>query len=210
MRFYLFTYLLLCLAGCWESKSNPKNNKIDSTPGNNINTSIPKRVRNILWDPPAFDKAHPNAKLLMNDSFYFNLTDETAPFGNTDGANIYAGFKEWRQTHKNKDPREYLFEQINYLGYPKFDINETDLLKLKSYLQERELGSRFMSGTDAAIVAIAFGQLYLEGSIDEDYKELAKTAVNRQLIPELLECWGAPYKEERKSKLKKMLAILNK
>jgi uncharacterized protein YfeS len=66
-----------------------------------------------------------------------------------------------------------------------------------------------MSGIDAAIVAIAFGQLYLEGTIDKGLKETAKTAIMRELIPELLALWDETYKVKRETQLKKMLAVLN-
>ena len=66
-----------------------------------------------------------------------------------------------------------------------------------------------MTGIDAAIVAIAFGQLYLEGTIDKDFKELTKTAIKRELIPELLNLWPQEYKPVREKELKKMLAVID-
>lgn len=157
---------------------------------------------------PTFDKANPKAKELLKEDFYFSPIDETGPFGNDDGADTYAGFKDWRQTHTNENPKVFLLEQIDYWGYPKFDIYETDIKKLTPYLKQFDLGSRYMSGIDAAIIAIAFGQLYLEGTVDKDFNELAKTAIKRQLLPELLALWGDTYKIERETKLKKMLAVL--
>ena len=147
-------------------------------------------------------------KLSRFVEFYFNSIDETSPFGNDDGADTYAGFKDWRQSHKNDNPKKFLLEQIDYWGYPKFDIYETDIEKLTPYLKQSDLGSRYMSGIDAAIIAIAFGQLYLEGTIDKEFNELAKTAIKRQLLPKLLALWGDTYKLERETKLKKMLAVL--
>ena len=85
----------------------------------------------------------------------------------------------------------------------------TDIKKLTPYLKQNSLGSRYMSGVDAAIIAIAFGQLCLEGTVDKDFNELAKIAIKRQLNPELLVLWGDLYKVEREIKLQKMLAILN-
>jgi uncharacterized protein YfeS len=157
---------------------------------------------------PTFDKAHPKAKELMKEDFYFSPNDETGPFGNDDGADTYAGFKDWRQSHTTDNPKIFLLEQIEYWGYPKFDIYETDIKKLSPYLKQNDLGNRYMSGIDAAITAIAFGQLYLEGTVDKDFNELAKTATRRQLLPELLALWGDTYKKERETKLKKMLAVL--
>ena len=168
-----------------------------------------KKTKSMSDYSPTIDKAHPNAKRLMNEEFYWSPIEETAPFGSDDGADTYAGFADWRQTHKTDNPREFLMEQIDYWGYPAFDLNETSLEKLIPYLKQSELGSRFMSGIDAAIVSIAFGQLYLEGTVDKDFKELAKTSVKRQLIPELLNLWGDEYKRVREAQLNKLLAILN-
>ena len=66
-----------------------------------------------------------------------------------------------------------------------------------------------MSGIDAAITAVAFGQLYLEGTINKDFNELAKIALQRELLPDMLAFWDNTYKIERETKLKKMLAVLN-
>jgi uncharacterized protein YfeS len=158
---------------------------------------------------PTIDQAHPNAKKLMNEEFFWSPIEETGPFGSDDGADTYAGFADWRETNKTADPKDFLMEQIDYWNYPTFDINETNLEKLKPYLKKSELGTIFMTGIDAAIVAIAFGQLYLEGTVDKDFKQLAKTSIRRQLIPELLNTWGDNYKDLRESQLKSMLTVLN-
>jgi len=99
--------------------------------------------------------------------------------------------------------------QMDSWGYPKFDIYETDVYKFTTYLKQNNLGSHYMSGIDAGNIAIAFGQLYLEGTVDKDFNELAKIAIRRQLNPELLVLWGDTYKTEREIRLKKMLSILN-
>ncbi len=158
---------------------------------------------------PTIDKAHPTAKRLMNEAFYWSPIEATAPFGNDDGADTYAGFADWRQTHKTENPKAFLTEQIDYWAYPTFDLNETNFDKLKPYLKQNELGSRCMSGIDAAIVAIAFGQLYLEGKVDKDFKVLTIASIKRQLIPEMLNLWGDKYKTTREAQLNKMLAVLN-
>jgi uncharacterized protein YfeS len=158
---------------------------------------------------PDIEHAHPLAKQLMNEEFYWSTIEETAPFGNDDGADTYAGFAKWRHTHKANDPKEFLVEQIESWGYPTFDLYETNFEKLKPYLRQSDLGTRFMSGIDAAITAIAFGQLYLEGTIDKDFNELAKIAIRRQLVPEWLNLWGETYKPVREMQLKKMATVLS-
>ena len=199
----ILTCLLFTLTACGQTKDNLQKgigiSKIDTTQ---------KQTKNMSDYSPTFEKAHPKAKALLKEDFYFSPIDETAPFGNDDGADTYAGFKDWRQTHINDNPKIFLLDQIDYWSYPKFDIYETDIKKLTPYLKQSELGSRYMSGIDAAITSIAFGQLYLEGTVDKDFNELAKTAIRRQLLPELLALWGDTYKIEREAKLKKMLAVL--
>lgn len=203
MKPQFIAILLLTLTACGQ-----RQDKIQKIPSSTSIDTIQKQTSMSDYSP-TLEKAHPNAKRLMNEEFYWSPIEETAPFGSDDGADTYASFAEWRQTHKANNPKEFLMEQIDYWGYPVFDLNETNLEKLKPYLKQSELGSRYMSGIDAAIVSIVFGQLYLEGTVNKDCKELAKRAIKRQLIPEILNLWGDTYKTLREAQLKKMLSVLN-
>ena len=204
MKSLILIYSLFIFTACGNTKDNSQRAQAD------LKVDTVHQLNNDMSDySPTLENAHPNAKRLMNEEFYFSPIDETAPFGSDDGADTYAGFKDWRQSHKNVSPKEFLLEQIDYWGYPKFDIYETDLEKLRPYLKADEMHIQYMTGIDQAIVAIAFGQLYLEGQIDKDFKELAKTTINRQLIPKILGLWGDAYKKEREEKLRKMLAVLD-
>ena len=155
---------------------------------------------------PTFDKAHPTAKSIMNEEFYFSPIDETGPFGSDDGADTYPAFAEWRMDHPGKDPSDFVLGQIEEWGYPTFDLKETSMEKLSLYLKSSDMALRYMIGIDAAINAVAFGQIYLEGSIDQRFKPLAIAALERQLQPEILKMWPEDYQVERKSKLEQMLA----
>lgn len=44
--------------------------------------------------------------------------------------------KDWIQTHKTDNPKEYLKEQIDYWGYPTFEINETNIDKITLFETE--------------------------------------------------------------------------
>jgi uncharacterized protein YfeS len=196
--------MLLMLTACGGTQ---KRSKVES--GNaDANTSL-KQTESMSDYSPIFDRAHPTARRLMNEEFYWSPIEETAPFGSDDGADTFAGFLGWRKSHMRASPSEFLIEQISYWGYPTFDFNETNFDKLKPYLDQSSLGARYMSGIDAAIVAIAFGQLYLEGTIEEEFNSLAKTSIKRQLIPEMLNLWGETYKATRETQLNKMLSVLN-
>jgi len=204
MRSQFLTLLLLTLTACGQ----PKNNTQQASKNLNVDTSQ-SQTKNMSDYLPTIEKANPVAKRLMNEEFYWSPIEETAPFGSDDASDTYAGFADWRKTHKANNPKEFLTEQIDSWGYPTFDLNETNFEKLKPYLKQSDLGTRYMSGIDAAIVAIAFGQLYLEGAVDKDFKELAKTSIKRELIPGILNLWGDTYKTTRETQLKKMLAVLN-
>jgi uncharacterized protein YfeS len=157
---------------------------------------------------PTFEQAHPKAKLLMNEEFFFSVTEDTAPFGSGDGADAYVGFRNWRAVNSTENPIEFLHAQIQNLGYPPFDVMETSFEKLAPYLNQDDAGFDYITGIDAAIVAIALGQLYLEGKIEPKLKELAKTAITRELLPDMLEEWkeNAPIRE---LKLEKLMNVLD-
>jgi uncharacterized protein YfeS len=203
MKIIFACILIMSLPGC---DQYPDNNKKSAAPTDS--TTAIKNSNKMSDYTPSWDKAVPLAKKLMKEEFYFSPVDETAPFGNDDGADTYAGFKDWRQLNKDRMPKDYLVAQINKWDYPLFDLNETNLDKLKPYLNQSEMGSRFMSGIDAAIISIAFGQLYLEGTIDKEFNGIAKTAIRRELLPGLLALWGDTYKNKREAKLRQMLAAL--
>ncbi|RPJ23749.1 MAG: hypothetical protein EHM25_15240 [Nitrosopumilales archaeon] len=71
-----------------------------------------------------------------------------------------------------------------------------------------DMGGRHLLAIDNAIIAVGFGQLVLEGRIDEDLKKLTKIALRRELIPILVDRWR-DYKETRTEILNKMIIIID-
>ncbi len=200
------------------------------------------------------ETAHPKAKILMTEDFYWSPIEESGPFGNDDGSDAFYGFIQWRQSNKAVSPTVYLKELIEGWGYPPFDWNEMDTTKISQYIsaktqtdnseieknipamlehfksigdssgkqideaQLREImattsssmGGTFLLGLDNAIIAVGFGQFVLEGKIDKDIKTLTKTAINRELLPILIDRWDGEYNKTRKEQLTKMLATIDK
>jgi uncharacterized protein YfeS len=70
------------------------------------------------------ETAHPRAKELMNEDFYWSPVEETGPFGSDDGSDAFYGFLEWREGNKATSPVVYIKELIKDWGYPPFDLNE--------------------------------------------------------------------------------------
>lgn len=82
----------------------------------------------------SLETAHPNAKVLMTEDFFWSSIEETGPFGNDDGWDAAQGFREWRLTNKSRSPLTYLKELINRWEYPFFDWYETDTAAIKKFM----------------------------------------------------------------------------
>lgn len=157
-----------------------------------------------------FENAHPVAKELMNEDFYYSPIDQNSPFGSDDAADAYVGFVVWRKSNPNISPGKYLRKQLADWNYPGFDLTQTDIESLKPYLTKSQMHSRYLLGTDQSILAIAFGQLYLEGKVETEMLELGDFALQRDLTSKMIRVWPEDEQEERKMKLAKMLEVINK
>lgn len=202
----------------------------------------------------SYEHAHPNAKALMKEEFFWSPIDETAPFGSDDGFDAAYGFREWRASAPAQNPLDYLKDLFDRWAYPPFDLHEMDTVKIRAYidagaemdeatLQQRmsemkamlktmgdsamlkttdeqlkqiilasqqSMGGTYLLGFDNAIIATGFAQLVLEGKIDGDLKSLAITALQRQMLPVVLNGYRDEYQETRKSQLAKLLQVINK
>jgi uncharacterized protein YfeS len=79
--------------------------------------------------------AHPKAKSLMNEDFFWSPIDEAGPFGSDSGSDAAEGFNQWRKANKSISPIKYLSELLISWGFPLFDWNELDPSKIKDYIQ---------------------------------------------------------------------------
>jgi len=157
---------------------------------------------------PSLGNASTKAKLLMNEDWYYSPIDDMAPFGSDDAADTYTSFYNWRKNNKNGSPKTFVLSHFQYWNYPALNLESTDYNSFKSFLEKKQLGTRLLFGIDAAIIATAFGQLYLEGKIDDDINEFARKAITRELLPEILNTWHE-LKPIRQKRLKDFTQILD-
>lgn len=144
----------------------------------------------------------------MPDDFFYDVTDQLAPFGDDDSWETFMAFAEWLPNNRNRNKLEFIHEQLSYWNYPLFDLNTTDFNVIKEYLQKGLLYDRFLDGTDEAIIATAFGQLYIKGRIDLNIRNLAITAIRRQTLPEMLARHSEQNGNEISFKYSKLLKVL--
>jgi len=91
-------------------------------------------------------------------------------------------------------------------------MNNLDDSQLRDLINatSKEIGGSYLSGQDNAIIATGFAQFVLEGHIDNDIKGLTITAINRQLLPLLINRYDDNYRDKRKQQLIKMLEVIKK
>lgn len=78
--------------------------------------------------------AHPNAKALMKEDFFWSPIEEWAPFGSDDGSDAAYGYHRWRETHPAGTSMPYLKELIAGFGYPPIAWDQLDTTKIKNYM----------------------------------------------------------------------------
>jgi len=156
------------------------------------------------------ETAHPRAKQLLSEEFYWSPVEESGPFGSDDGSDAFHGFVHWRQNDQGTSPTVFVEELIADWGYPPFDFNELDEGKLKDYMSSSPIGPRTLTGQDNAIIAVGFGQFVLEGRVDEDMKSMTKTALDRQLLPSMIAMWPGEYQKTRTEQLSQMRAVVER
>lgn len=72
------------------------------------------------------------------------------------------------------------------------------------------MGGEYLLGQDNAIIGTAFAQLALDGVIEEDLHRLTLIALQRELLPLLLNSHEPAYRNTRKDQLNKMRELLGK
>jgi uncharacterized protein YfeS len=78
--------------------------------------------------------AHPNARILMKEDFFWSPIDEYGPFGSDAGSGAAYEFQIWRKTHTATSPIIYLKQLIDSWNYPPFAWDELDTAKIKLYI----------------------------------------------------------------------------
>jgi uncharacterized protein YfeS len=153
----------------------------------NKNVSPLKYLEKLLneWDFPYFDLNELNSDKIQ-EYITQNRDMDNGPFS----GNMLADQLKQMAAELEDDPEDNHFKELlaNVTGTS---------------------ADNFLIGMDNAIIAVAFAQYALEGTLDTRLKALAQTAIKRELNPLLLETFSEEYRSVRAEKLNKMLASLN-
>lgn len=129
------------------------------------------------------ETSHPNFVNLLTDAFYYDCTDEFSPFGNDDGADLLFNLEDWYQEKKGKgNIVKWLFKTIDEFGFTYSSKSCTKILDEQTLKQIQVEDPNFFSTMDNTVIATAFGQYKITGQIDPELKEIALTAIKRQIL----------------------------
>jgi uncharacterized protein YfeS len=213
MKKYLFIVWVLLVA-CQKKtnpspkEANPKDTSVVQPSFTSLkNYDTTKQVMK-LEDFEMYNEAHPKARKLMTEDFYWSPIEETGPFGNDDGADAFYRFKDWRKLNPQKSPVHFFHELIEIWGYPPFDYASQDVKYLENYMSASSIGDMTLIGQDNAIISIGFGQFIMEGRIDSDIMKMTQIAIKREMMPVMLSKFGDDYIGTRKDQLNKMLKVV--
>lgn len=92
-----------------------------------------------------YSTAHINARNLLKEEFYWSSIEESGPFGNDNGSDAYHGLKDWKKEHPTGNPKDYLQELLTSWNIPLFDLEETSLEKMETYIAAQANDTAFNS-----------------------------------------------------------------
>ncbi|MBD3907097.1 hypothetical protein NAL32_20495 [Chryseobacterium sp. Ch-15] len=149
------------------------------------------------------EAASANAQKIMTEDFYYNVTDEFSPFGNDVGNDTFYLYREWRANNPDEDAKYFLNKTMKELNFSDFNLNTSSNDKQKLINDVDKMSNQYidLNWIDNTVISLAFTQLFLEGKVDKDVKELAKLAIEREFL--FVEFWknDARIREERLYKL---------
>lgn len=152
------------------------------------------------------ETAHPKAAQILTDEFFWDCTDANSPFGNDIGADTLAFFRAWREAQPRSNPVELLGRILGEaFGVADAHWNVVEPDQVREMLIESEDD---MSVRDDAVIALAFGQLVLEGAVETEIKRRALLASQRQALPSVLRHRGWVSSPERTGRLRRMREVL--
>jgi uncharacterized protein YfeS len=151
------------------------------------------------------ETAHPDAARLLQEPFYWDRADENGPFGNNAGADALEFYRAALEDDPDVDSGEFLEEL-----FEEWDLDRD----FAEGVPEEELAQRLerehfhILTYDDVVVAIAFAEFILRGSVSPDMVEAAVKSLERQSLPEVMEFRGWSDPSERRERCEEMIGAL--
>lgn len=133
------------------------------------------------------EHSHFRARAALTDAFFWDASDDTAPFGSETGRDVLDALRDFRDEHPRESPVQLLDELLGRweVVNDHWDAIEADEVQALGEDDEYSLLTR-----DEAVIALAFAQVVVEGQVDPEVRRRAMLALKRQSLPALLHGWG--------------------
>jgi uncharacterized protein YfeS len=150
------------------------------------------------------EHSHWKARAALTDAFFWDASDDTAPFGSETGRDVLEAFRDFRDEHPRESPIQLLDELLARweVVNDHWDAVEADDVQAIGEDDEYSLLTR-----DEAVIALAFAQIVVEGKVDPEARRRAVFALKRQSLPALLHAWGER-RIQRAARVERMTAVL--
>ena len=136
------------------------------------------------------ESAHPRARELMREDWFWDCVDEESPFGSDEGNDAYYEFRAWRSEHQSDKLTEclaWIMQPEQLAGYSDALCTDAAIEQALDEPQDAFLADSYdMFTLDATVIATALGQLLDEGRIDPEAKAYVHVAIQRQLHPKVV------------------------
>lgn len=150
------------------------------------------------------EHSHWKARAALTDAFFWDASDDTAPFGSETGRDVLEALRDFRDEHPRESPIQLLDELLARweVVNDHWDAVEADDVQAIGEDDEYSLLTR-----DEAVIALAFAQIIIEGKVDPEARRRAVFALKRQSLPALLHAWGER-RIQRAARVERMTAVL--
>lgn len=155
---------------------------------------------------------HQRAVEIADYKFFWDSNNELGPYGCEEAYVAFCELSNWLNDYPNTpiiECFEWILESWD-LTFEDFNdriIESEDILRI---IQDMDFYEELMS-LDYTIISTGFGQLIIQGKIDEDIKNIIQLSILRQMNSHVLDAFLADneqWKYERYLYLQKLLEIL--
>ena len=151
------------------------------------------------------ENAHPRARRLLTEPFFWSIADDDAPLGNDTGADTLAFYRQWRTEHPSMSTQVFITDILSGWEVENADWVLADESLLRQALEEDHFS---ILTRDDFMIALAFAQLVLEGRVEPQVREMAHYSVRRQATDAVISFRGWTDATERRSRLAQMQRVL--
>ena len=144
--------------------------------------------RTLYFDDRGSDSAgsapttsHPRFVKLCKGAFFYDCSNEFAPFGSDAGADTLSSLEDWFREPRPRKVRSFITHVIEQWGMTLPSLRETRAAVVLRWLDDAELAT-VLPEINQLLIAAAFGQYKITGAVDADVRELAVAAAARERL----------------------------